>query len=64
MTKASKKYKVEREAQMFPYYNTALTNDVTNGEVTKKPRFGKKPKTSKPSKIDSTKIDHPYETGD
>lgn len=62
MAKASKKYAKQRfeYAAVNEYLPKALTNDITNGTVTKKPRFGKKPKTSKPSKIRSTKIDSDY----
>jgi len=65
--KGSKKYKSYEYAAVNEYLPKALQNDVTNGETTKKPRFSKKPAVSSEKgnkKIRSTKIDHPYETGD
>lgn len=70
MAKASKKYSKQRfeYAATNEYLPKALTNEVTNGTVTKKPRFSEKSAVSDTSetkkKIKSTKIEHPYETGD
>lgn len=63
MAKASKKYAKERfqYAATNEYLPKALSNEVTNGTVTKKPRFSKKPAVSDTSetkkKIRSTIVD-------
>jgi hypothetical protein len=53
-------------AHMHEYYGKPYKDDL-RGSVTKKPRFSDKPAVSsekKNKKIRSTKINHPYETGD
>jgi hypothetical protein len=67
LAKASKKYSEQRfeYAKTNEYLPKPVGNEVTGGETTKKPRFGKRKESSKKTqKVRSTKIDHPYETGD
>lgn len=56
--KGSKKYKSYEYAAVNEYLPKALRNDVTNGETTKKPRFGQRKQSSKKTqKVRSTIVD-------
>ena len=56
--KGSKKYRSYEYASVNEYLPKALTNDVTDGSVTKKPRFGKRKVSKKEKPIKYIGDDH------